>query len=112
MSALAIAAPAHVGRPSNAELTLRCHVLAAEVARLEQDRSDLVAEIAAYAIERAAAAADLLLAARRGQAHVAAGARPTMQLLEVERIALREQHRALSMGLADDGTDDEPAAAA
>jgi len=111
MSATALLdAPRPVGRPSNAELTLRSHVLAGEVERLTEDRDDLVVELSAYATERLVSASQTVALARAGQRAIAAGHNPTQMLLDLERIGLRDQLRALAMGLAPEPvetTDDE-----
>ena len=86
-----------LGRPSNAALTLENRTLRAAIADLTEERDELAEELAAYVTERIAFAADVVALSRRGQVALAAGYRPAQQLVEMERIAHREQVRALSM---------------
>lgn len=108
MTAGALAGARPVGRPSNADLTLRTHVLQAEVDRLEEDRADLVSEIAAIAAEHTDLSAQLLDIARTGLRHLSVGATPKYQLLDLERVAIRTGQRALALGIHDDAPDVEP----
>lgn len=93
-SALIQFAPRPEGRPSNAALQLEVRTLRNAVATLAEERDDLDVELQAHIAERIAAASETLALARRAMVAVAAGYRPTQQLVAIERLALREQLRA------------------
>lgn len=95
MSASVLAfAPRPEGRPSYASLQLEVRTLRNAVATLTEERDDLDVELQAQVSERIAAASETLALARRAMVAVAAGYRPTQQLVAIERLALREQLRA------------------
>lgn len=96
------------GRPSNAALILENRVLRATVDTLTTERDELDAELHAHVTERLAAAATVLDLSRKAQRFVAAGYRPTQALLDIERLAYREQTRALAARTPED----DPAVAA
>ena len=89
------------GRPSNAALQLENRGLRAALADITEERDDLADELAAYLAERIGLATDVLALSRRGQVALAAGYRPTQQLVDIETKAQRDLIRARSMGRGD-----------
>lgn len=84
------------GRPSNAALQMENRILRATAERMAEDRVELDAELHAHVSERIEAAAMVLDLARRAQRLTAAGHSPAVHLHAIERVALREQMRAMS----------------
>lgn len=90
------------GRPSNASLRLEVVTLRNALEVVTEERDDLDVELHAFVSERLAFASETLALSRRGQTVLAAGYRPTQQLLDIERGAHRELARALAMRQPDD----------
>ena len=101
-AATAVALRTPMGRPSNAALALEARTLRTALAELTEVREELDAELIAYVDERRRIAAELLAIARRGQVAIATGGRPTQALVDLERLAHREQLRAAAMSATEE----------